>query len=626
MALGVKLESVANLLNKEFFIRSYQRGYRWDTDQLNDLMSDFKEFIDDQNKLEEEFYCLQPIVVKILTNDEKSRLERFNFQNDEIYEVIDGQQRITTIAILLHYLSEALKDKIRISNFPSITYEVREKSKEILSNFNNFILSDEKRLSLDDNIDFYHMQVVYAAIKEWFKTNNDYEISFLKILTSYKINSVKVIWYEVAESENSIKVFRRFNVGKIPLSNAELIKALFLKEDDQAQKAIKYSIAKEWQNIENQLQAEFFWGFLNPPKEYSSRIEYIFDLIFETNRNLKTDKSKEDFDKNYGTDKSKVFRFFLELINRENDLLAVWDKVNSVFEKFVQWFNHEEHYHYIGYLQNREGNRKSDNFILSILNYQDNKTLLGFQTKEALTDYLIQKINEKSRNWFKDKKLRLNYDSDKMELRNFFFLFHVETCVMLSLASKGESIYKLPFILNKANVYDIEHIDSKTDKDIDKLKQNEQLDLLKDLKTDFEFEIGESFKEMISPVFKNNSETDLWQDENIVFTKLPKILETILNKIEDLFSSESDLIIDRNVIGNLTILNVSINRSYGNSFFTTKRRIIINHDKKGIFIPVSTKNVFLKYYSGEIKKHTRWNQTDANNYQIELESKLSKFI
>lgn len=111
MNIGVKLEPVANLLNRDFFIRSYQRGYRWNENQINDLLSDFKEFIDQPNKSEEEFYCLQPIVVKRVSDKEKKKLHRFNFDNNVVYEVIDGQQRITTITIILNFLKESLKKK-----------------------------------------------------------------------------------------------------------------------------------------------------------------------------------------------------------------------------------------------------------------------------------------------------------------------------------------------------------------------------------------------------------------------------------------------------------------------------------------------------------------------------------
>ena len=52
----------------------------------------------------------------------------------------------------------------------------------------------------------------------------------------------------------------------------------------------------------------------------------------------------------------------------------------------------------------------------------------------------------------------------------------------------------------------------------------------------------------------------------------------------------------KNCIGNLTLLNATINRSYGNAIFPAKRKVIIEHDKIGSFIPLCTKNVFLKYF------------------------------
>ena len=618
MNIGVKLEPVANLLNRDFFIRSYQRGYRWNENQVNDLLNDFKEFIDQPNKSEEEFYCLQPIVVKCVSDEEKKKLPRFNFDNNVIYEVIDGQQRITTITIVLNYLKESLKNEIRLKYLPSITYEVREKSKEMLSDFNNYINLPHKQEELTNNIDFYHMKVVYDAISTWFeKEDSKYPILFLKLLTSFKVNCVKVIWYEVEEHDNSIEVFRRFNVGKIPLTNAELIKASFLRENDAVSKSIKYSISKEWQQIENQLQSNFFWAFLKPSKNYASRIEYIFDLLFFSARNETKDRIA--FDRLFGTDKHSVFRYFSEETQKADDLRSVWDKVNEVFERLLQWYNHPEHYHYIGYMQNKEG--KKGNVILELLS---NK----FKTKQELSNSLIDTIANDSKSFFKDQKIILDYNSDKKELRNFFFLFNIESYVYLSQSSKGEEIYRLPFNHYNSVNYDVEHIDSRTEKEVSFLKSEEKIEYLKDLELDFGFEIGKDFEEKIADLFNAHEIVDKWDDTSINAEDLNTTLEAILEIVNDFLEKEPDKLDDngKNNIGNLTILNDSINRSYGNSYFNTKRRLIIDEDKKGIYIPIATKNVFLKYYSGNTKKHTRWSKSDAENYQKQIEKSLSKFM
>jgi hypothetical protein len=61
--------------------------------------------------------------------------------------------------------------------------------------------------------------------------------------------------------------------------------------------------------IENQLQDPYLWGFLNPKKNYTSRIEYLFDLLFRK-REAENKNRQIEFDKKFGTDKSSVFRFF----------------------------------------------------------------------------------------------------------------------------------------------------------------------------------------------------------------------------------------------------------------------------------------------------------------------------
>jgi len=78
----LKLIPIVHLLDKEFFIPTYQRGYRWDERQVLDLLEDIFEF-QEKYKDEGEFYCLQPIVVK-----------KYGKDDDNKWEIIDGQQRL----------------------------------------------------------------------------------------------------------------------------------------------------------------------------------------------------------------------------------------------------------------------------------------------------------------------------------------------------------------------------------------------------------------------------------------------------------------------------------------------------------------------------------------------------
>lgn len=105
-------------------------------------------------------------------------------------------------------------------------------------------------------------------------------------------------------------------MGKIPLTNAELIKALFLcaenfEQNSESIRLKQLEIANEWDRIEYALQNPEFWYFLNKEEsERPTRIEFIFDLMSEK-------KSKDD---DYFT-----FRHFSKRLNNsEGGTNSVW--------------------------------------------------------------------------------------------------------------------------------------------------------------------------------------------------------------------------------------------------------------------------------------------------------------
>ena len=114
----IELKSVSELLGMKFFIPSYQRGYRWTEQQVKDLLEDIWQFAK-KKKQEYEFYCLQPLVVKLMSNNDKQKAQ-LNI-NEEWYEVIDGQQRLTTIFLIL----SSLKEAISILGLPTDLYELK---------------------------------------------------------------------------------------------------------------------------------------------------------------------------------------------------------------------------------------------------------------------------------------------------------------------------------------------------------------------------------------------------------------------------------------------------------------------------------------------------------------------
>lgn len=174
---------------KTFLVPSYQRGYRWQRVNVSDLLNDLYEFIHS----DKETYSLQPLVVYD--------------SNDNIYHVVDGQQRLTTISILLGYLG--LKQI-------SICYESRKGQQK-----NHFVEECT-------NIDQYHVNQAYLTIKGWFEKHPEEIDGFVKLLTGSLEKQVKFIWYCTTDDE--VATFIRLNKDKISLTNAELIKAYVIKK------------------------------------------------------------------------------------------------------------------------------------------------------------------------------------------------------------------------------------------------------------------------------------------------------------------------------------------------------------------------------------------------------------
>ena len=121
----------------------------------------------------------------------------------------------------------------------SINYETR---KEYDSN--KFLTEiDRNTDKANEFIDFYYMKSVYEAVYQWIDSRPDLRNEIARILLEHKFDAeenmdlaqnVRIIWYEVSgdNSSSSIDIFTRLNIGKIPLTSAELVKAMFLSTDN----------------------------------------------------------------------------------------------------------------------------------------------------------------------------------------------------------------------------------------------------------------------------------------------------------------------------------------------------------------------------------------------------------
>lgn len=610
----IELKSVSELLGMKFFIPSYQRGYRWTEQQVKDLLDDIWEF-SKKKKQEYEFYCLQPLVVKRKNEDvlnsikAATSIEEVETLLKGSWEVIDGQQRLTTLFIILSVLEE--------KSLYSIEYETRNDSKDFLKNI------DESKKN--KNIDYYHIYQSKQTVTSWFGNDTEKKAKFKNIL----LNSVKFIWYESVD-EDPIKVFTRLNIGKISLTNAELIKALFLNRSNFGEKDLEHlklrqqEIASEWDNIEYTLQNDEFWLFLHEKgNDRPTRIDFIFDLICEQNSlNL-----GEELYKSLGNDDYKTFRYFYEYFKSgSSNIEDCWKEVKRYFQTFKEWFDDLELYHYVGYLRCSLKNKEK---IIGIKDLYSQWTA----TKDSFVKFLKGEIRERIKDC---NNLAKQYEVDggpaKTTCRPLLLLHNIQTVVNQNnqLSAKEEYklpvFYKFPFHLFKNENWDVEHIDSNTTNGLE--KEKDQKEWLK--YSVLGASLSEELKGKIKAFLNNDSNRVSFED----------LCQEIENNHSKSWQNPEQ---DKNKVWNFVLLDAGTNRGYGNALFSAKRRCIIGKDQGRIylidnetlevslqggaiaFIPPVTKNVFLKYYNTSVDDLREWSESDANAYKQNILETLKEF-
>lgn len=536
-----------------FEVPSYQRGYRWGEDEV-------KRLLDDIYTNGSKNYCLQPVVVR---------------KNGDVYELIDGQQRLTTLFILLQYIKKEYKPRIELKY--SLRYITRDKSAEYLNNIDESLA--------DENIDFYHIYHAYKTIDEWFNNQSD-SVVVADDIYGYLVKWVKVIWYEIDESEDAIGLFARLNIGKIPLTSAELVKAMFLSRDNNqaVDREKQEEIALQWDNIEKELHNESLWAFLTnkTSNQYATRIDLILDLI--------TRKTSSD--------REKYFTYFeLDRISKNKPLSEIWIEIQRTFLTLKDWYEDHDLYHKIGYLIAADVET-----INTIFDQTKDKT------KSKIDSLLDQKIKDSI---FFDKAYeQLSYDSssDYAKISRLLLLFNVE-----SIRQIDEKAQRFPFdkFKNRGS-WSLEHIHAQQSEGMRKQEEWKQ------------------WLELHIPSLKaigNNDQLILRAEECIAREKLERNeFESVQSEIVDALSVKGNAEYLHS-ISNMALLNTGDNAALNNSTFDVKRNLIIDMDKAGKYIPFCTKMVFLKYYTPSQDNQIHfWGQSDRTAYVNAINSVLVNYL
>jgi len=576
-------EKIVSNIQGTFRIEAYQRGYRWTRDEVKRMLEDISEIPRDHK------YCLQPIVVK---------------KGNGYYELIDGQQRLTTLYLLMQYLIKInCIDEIKYS----IEYTTRVKdenhmgSRELLESINDIDLNSESTY-----IDELFIKQAYKTISDWF--NGDKKIG--RQFASKIETCVTLIWYEVDTEESPTEIFTRLNIGKIHLTNAELVKALFLSRGQKDKNGIyqnningldvkrQHEIALLWDQMEKELRDNKFWAFITNEKaeKYPTRMELLFDLI----------ENKQKDDDKYFT----FFKFYDEFKSSENKY-NTWECAVRDYQQLKEWYNNFDLYHLIGYLVAIGWD------ISNLLNIAKGKTTPMLKTD--FKNYVIGKVRESMN--FKTKENEeevlldyeeLSYENHYYEIKNLLLLFNVET-----IRQKGDSGTKFPFDRYKDESWTLEHIHAQNS---ESLKTNTEW---------FEW-LDTHKKSLLSLKESDPNKADLIDDviNNHVDILLSHIEQSMKSNykgsIRDEFKIISEKVIELltadttvsqvHSLSNMALLTGICNSALNNSTFDVKRNRIIEMDRDGDYIPVCTRNVFLKYYSDSDTKLHFWSDSDRRSY------------
>lgn len=567
-----------------FIIKEYQRGYRWESQQVENLLQDLQEFNHYNHTVK---YCMQPLVVKRVELSDNSHARELSQiigststadSPDVMWELIDGQQRLTTTLLILDSCNQTFREP------PKLPYRIF--------------------YSLMRDIDAYYINNAKKTIDDWFESFGD-SVYDIKNEIRGKINSdVEFIWYEVDARANSVDIFTKLNIGKIPLTNAELFKAQLLNPDNapsETQQKLSFQInltqiAFEWDKIEQSLRDDDFWSFIsNTSQDGETRIDYLLRLYA-----IQLKESKEISDKISENDKLFPFVAINAYLKSDPNLtsLTIWEGVVAIHDKLKSWYSGQKSnllYHYIGFLIAVD--KSNIKVITNLIKSTEGKR------KSEVVAFVLACVRKEMANVKLDE---LSYQKDGTKIRKVLLLFNLLTLIN----SKTDARFSFKQYKDPKIHWDIEHIHARaTDEEIRAIK-------VPDKRIEFLRTLSKQFKDI------GDGETVREIEKFIADKVAPNIIS------EDMFLEFCCRITDRygdfdeNGIGNLTLLDAETNRSYHNALYPVKRMKIIERDKGDVFVPVCTKNVFLKMYSTNFSNMMSWTKDDANDYFNEMKKVL----
>lgn len=313
---------VMDVFKNWYIVPSYQRHYVWEEDNINALLEDIKD-----NYLER--------------NDEEYFLGSYIIQSkNDNNDLLDGQQRITTLFLLFaflrdyertenqyrsefqDYIYQGAKPMSGIKERVRLTYEIRGNVKSFINEFiipTNSIIDKweaikEKANDSKENISIQHMCRALLCFKKFFDENDTIDI--VQYVTFINTNMV-MIYISADTLEDAFRMFSIMNDRGVKLSNADILKSSNLEVISDKKDMESY--AREWEELQADLGNDFD-RFLSYVRTLYVKTKAKLGLLEEYNKNIfKTGKLKmgKDF---FESIKSyyNIYNSIIQLDNNNN--------------------------------------------------------------------------------------------------------------------------------------------------------------------------------------------------------------------------------------------------------------------------------------------------------------------
>ena len=477
----------------DFLIPDYQRPYAWNEEKCETLWEDLFSFAFPNNNIEEfdedDEYFLGPIVT---------------YQNDnKKLEVIDGQQRLTTLMLLLRAFYDYF-----IYAQDSITKKTREEIAKCLwkTDINDEPKLDELKIQSDvagedDKTEFLNILKTgiveknyvsnYAKNFRYFKEKIE---EFSKMYAIYTATFVQIIMkncillpIEADDQNTALRIFSTLNDRGMPLSDADIFKAQFYKY--YSEKGKKNEFITKWKELEELCNKIFNPLTSTPMDELFTRYMYYerakrgiksstteaLRKFYESDNDYALLKNENTFQNlislaDFWKDVSlqNTDRFSIEVLKR---LFVLNYAPNGMWNYFLSVY----------FMQYKDINGMLDNNkLLDFLN----KTILFIWTyaitnpgvnalRTPIFNEMIKIVNNEEVD-FSENKFDENYVKSMLNT----YIFYNRRPITKSMITWWAFENKNQKLISLDNVFEIEHIYARKRQDVDKGTTIENLELL----------------------------------------------------------------------------------------------------------------------------------------------------